>query len=100
MPPGPPDVADCYEVEVDSARPTRYLFDGRPLAMETRSVTIRVKDSTPVIRTIEYTRHNGVLSPVVARAPGKAWVVSTSYMHDAGIFDEEVYLMNLARNVG
>lgn len=97
---GAPDVADCYEVAVDPARPTRYRFDERVLAMETRTVTMAARDTTPLRRRLEYTRHNGVLSPVVARAGDRAWVVSTTYMHDAGVFDEEVYRMNLARDVG
>jgi acyl-homoserine lactone acylase PvdQ len=97
---GAPDVADCYDVEVDPGQPTRYLFDGKPSRMETRAERIEVKGAAPVKRILEYTRHNGVLSPVIARAAGKAYVVSTSYMHDAGLFDEEVYRMNLARNVG
>src|SRR5439155_7818799 len=97
---GAPDVSDCYEIEVDPATPRRYLYDGKPAPIEARPVTVRVKDGAPVTRPLEYTRHNGVLSPVVARAGGKAYVVSTSFMHDAGLFDEEVYRMNLARNVG
>lgn len=96
---GAPDVADCYEIAVDRERPTRYRFDDRVLAMEQRRVTLAVRDSASVTRVLEYTRHNGVLSPVVARADGRAWVVSTSYMHDAGVFDEELYRMALARDV-
>lgn len=96
---GAPDVADCYEIALEPGRPRQFRFDGALRTMETRRVSIAVKDSATVTRTFEYTRHNGVLSPVVARADGKAWVVSTSYMHDAGLFDEEVYRMNRARNV-
>jgi len=96
---GAPDVADCYEIDVDPRHPRRFRFDDQTLSMTTARIAIRVKDGATVVRTAEYTRHNGVLSPVVARKDGKAWVVSTSYMHDAGVFDEEVYRMTLARNV-
>src|SRR2546426_1003727 len=94
------DVADCYEIAGARPTPRRYLYDGKPTPIDARPVTVRVKGGAPVTRTLEYTRHNGVLSPVVARAGGKAYVVSTSFMHDAGLFDEEVYRMNFARNVG
>src|SRR5690606_31051562 len=47
----------------------------------------------------EYTRHNGVLSPVVARQGPIAYAVSMSQMHDAGLFDEEIYRMNRARSL-
>jgi acyl-homoserine lactone acylase PvdQ len=97
---GSPDVADCFEVEVDPQNPQRYLYDGEWKTMTTREVTVAVKDGAPVTRTFEYTRHNGVLSPVVARKDSKAYVVSSPYMHVADLFDEEIYRMNLARNVG
>jgi acyl-homoserine lactone acylase PvdQ len=97
---GAPSVADCYEVALEPGRTDRYLYDGTSLPIIREITRIPVKDAAPVIDTLEYTRHNGVLSPVVARADGKVWVVSTSYMHRAGEFDEEVYRMVLARNVG
>ncbi len=97
---GAPDVGDCYEIETDPANPRRYLYDGAWQEMVTRQVTIRVKDGSSVTRVFEYTRHNDVLSPVVARDGSKAYAVSTAYMHRAGDFDEEVYRINLAKNVG
>jgi acyl-homoserine lactone acylase PvdQ len=96
---GSPDVADCFEVDVDAQNPQRYLYDGEWKTITTREVTVAVKDSAPVTRTYEYTHHNGILSPVVARKGSKAYVVSSPYMHVAELFDEEVYRMNLARNV-
>lgn len=97
---GAPSVADCYEVALEPGRNDRYLYDGKSLPIEKETTRIRVKDGETVVRTLEYTRHNGVMSPVVARADGKVWVVSTTYMHRAGDFDEEVYRMVLAKNVG
>lgn len=96
---GAPDVADCYEVEVDPADSLRYRYDGEWRRMETRDVTIEVRRGDPVTRTFSYTRHNDVLSPVVARQDGKAYVVSTSYMHTAGDFDQEVYEINHATSI-
>jgi acyl-homoserine lactone acylase PvdQ len=97
---GAPSVADCYEVTLEPGRTDRYLYDGKPQPIIREPVVIAVKGAAPVTRTLEYTRHNGVLSPVVARKDGKVWVVSTTYMDRAGDFDEEVYRMVLARNVG
>jgi acyl-homoserine lactone acylase PvdQ len=96
---GDPDVSDCYEVEVDPENPRRYQYDGEWQTMETRDVTVVVKDAEPVIRTLEYTRHNDRLSPVIARHNGKAYAICSSYMKDAGLFDEEIYRLNLAKNV-
>jgi len=96
---GAPDVSDCYEIELMANGQRRYRYDGKPMTIERRPVTIAVKGEAPVIRHAEYTRHNGVLSPVIARSGGKAYVVSTTYMHEAGVFDEEVYRMVLASNI-
>ncbi len=96
---GDPDVSDCYEVEVDLKNPRRYLFDGEWQTMVTREVKVAVKEKEPVVRTLEYTKHNGRLSPVIARSKGKAYAICTSYMHDAGLFDEEIYRLNLAKNI-
>jgi len=96
---GDPDVSDCYEVEVDPENPRRYLYDGEWQTMVTREERVSVKDAETVVRILEYTRHNGLLCPVIARKEDKAFVVCTSYMHDAGLFDEEIYRLNLAKNV-
>ncbi len=98
---GSPDVADCYEVDVDPANPLRYQFDGKWQTMVTHHETIAVKGAPPVTQTFEYTRHNGVLSPVVARLGAKAYVVSSTYMDSLATpaLDEEVFRLNQAKNV-
>ncbi len=97
---GAPDVSDCYELELDPQNPRRYRYDGEWKTLITREVSVSVKGGSPVQHTFEYTEHNGVLSPVVAREEGKAYVVSTPYMHQAGLSDEECYRMSLAKDIG
>lgn len=96
---GAPSVADCYEVTLEPGRQDRFRYDGALQRLVEERVRIEVKGASPVNRTLTYTRHNGILSPVVGRKDGKVWVVSTSYMDRAGDFDEEVYRMVRARNV-
>jgi len=96
---GNPDMWDCYAVEVDPANPARYLYDGKWQDMLQVEETFQVRDSEPVTEVFEYTRHNDVLSPVVARRDGKAYVVSTSQMHDTGLLDNEIWQMNQAESV-
>jgi acyl-homoserine lactone acylase PvdQ len=93
------DLWDCYEVEVDPDNPQRYLYDGQWREMELQEESFEVRDGETLTTTFEYTRHNGVLSPVVGRLGNQAYVVSTSQMHDAGILDEEIYRMNHASSV-
>jgi acyl-homoserine-lactone acylase len=96
---GGPDVADCYAVDVDHSNPRRYLFDGEWQQMTTRRVTIQVKGSAPITREFEYTQHNGVLSPVVARRGDTAYVVSSAYMGQAGLIHRQLYRMDLSKNI-
>ena len=95
---GAPDVSDCYEVDVDPKNPRRYLYDGKWKTMEVRDFTLQIKGKDPIKEVYEYTDHNGT-SAVVARQGDKAYVISTSYMDAAGLFDQEVYDLNKAHNV-
>lgn len=96
---GFPDVGDCIEVEVDSTRGRRYRYDGQWKRMTTQEARIAVRGGDTLTRVFEYTDHNGVTSPVVAREGTKAYVVSSPYMHDADGFDEQFYRQVLARDV-
>jgi acyl-homoserine-lactone acylase len=96
---GGPDVADCYAVAVDHDHPRRYLMDDKWRSMITRRVTIAVKGGSTVVREFEYTRHNGVLSPVVARRGDTAFVVSSAYMDQAGRVEQQLYRMAQSKNM-
>jgi acyl-homoserine lactone acylase PvdQ len=96
---GNPDVADCYALAVDPENPRRYRFDAEWREMIVREEIFEVRGGEPVTMAFEYTRHNGVLSPVVGRDRACAYIVSTPYMHQAGKLDEEIYRMNLARDI-
>jgi acyl-homoserine lactone acylase PvdQ len=96
---GGPDVADCYAVDVDPGNPRRYYFDGEPKEMIVRRVTVEVKDGCPVTREFEYTKHNGVLCPVIARHGHTAYVVCSAYMSQTGLVDEQLYRMDLSHDI-
>lgn len=96
---GHPDLWDCYAVETDPADPRRYLYDGKVRTMEVIKETFKSASGKVVEQEFEYTRHNGVRSPVVRREGNVAYVVSQSQMHDGGLMDEEIYRMNKARSV-
>jgi acyl-homoserine lactone acylase PvdQ len=96
---GGPDVADCYAVDVDPEHPRRYLFDGDPQEMIVRHVTVEVKGAAPVTREFEYTKHNGVLCPVIARHGHTAYAVCSAYMGQTGLVDEQLYRMDLSHDI-
>jgi acyl-homoserine-lactone acylase len=93
------DVSDCYEIEVDSTNPRRFRYNGFWETMTVRTVTVPVKNSQPVVRTFEYTSHNGVLSPIIARKGNRAWLISSPYAKQLTRFDEQKYREMRARNL-
>lgn len=59
-----------FELKLDPANPTAYLVDGRSVPMERRDITIQVRDSAPVTRTVYSTRWGPV---VAAPQMGLGW---------------------------
>ncbi len=49
---GSPDVADCYEIEIDPDHPRRYRFDGEWRDLEVMTTSIEVAGSSPVERVV------------------------------------------------
>jgi acyl-homoserine lactone acylase PvdQ len=96
---GGPVTSDLYAVECDPDDPRRFRYDGEWREMSVRAAEVRVKDSEPVRREFDYTDHNGVASPVVARVDNVAYVVSTPYMHCHELWDEQLYNWHLAQDI-
>jgi acyl-homoserine lactone acylase PvdQ len=96
---GYPDVGDIYATVVDPEAPCRYRYDDAWRTMVVEEATIQVKGSDPVTRVFEYTDHNGIHCPVVARQGNTAYALATPYMVNAGIWDEQVYRQNLATSM-
>jgi acyl-homoserine lactone acylase PvdQ len=68
--------------------------------MTTIDVALTPKEADePLTRTFEYTDHDGVLCPVVARRDDVAYVISTPYMHSHELWDEMLYNWHLAGDV-
>jgi acyl-homoserine-lactone acylase len=94
---GGPDAADVYEEQVNPDKPRQYRYDKAWRDMTVRREVIRLKDGDKVqekVFEIEYTHHG----PVVARRPGKAYVMKLPYF-DQYRLPEQAYLMATARNL-
>lgn len=65
-----------FELKLDPADPTRYLYDGQSLPMEKQTVTIPVDDGSTRTATIWTSR----FGPVLARpSAGIGWTTTTAY---------------------
>jgi acyl-homoserine-lactone acylase len=90
--------ADCYRVTVEPGSPQRFRYDGRLQQMAVVPYKIVVKDGLAVRGTFEYTHHNGVTSPVVAREGNVAYVVSYASADRVGLGAGEYYRMAKAHS--
>ncbi|MFI6010215.1 penicillin acylase family protein [Streptomyces sp. NPDC051243] len=69
---------NLHRLTLDPADPTVYVVDGKRHRMTERTVTVAVKDGTPVTRTQWWTRYG----PVVASTDGELplpWTTTTAY---------------------
>jgi acyl-homoserine-lactone acylase len=74
--------ANFHQLTLDPADPTTYLVDGRPERMKKRTVTVAVKDGTPVTRTQWWTRYGPVVTSLSSQVP-LPWTDRTAYaLHD------------------
>ncbi|HEY6619628.1 MAG TPA: penicillin acylase family protein [Steroidobacteraceae bacterium] len=95
---GPRFPADCYRVIVEHGSPRQFKYDGHLQKMTVVPYSIAVKGGTPVTGVFEYTHHNGVTSPVVARDGDIAYVVSYASADRVGLGAGEYYRMAKARS--
>ncbi|MDP3738589.1 MAG: penicillin acylase family protein [Hyphomonadaceae bacterium] len=51
-----------YELKLDPANPTAYIYEGKSVPMERMDVTVQVKDAAPITRTLYSTRYGPVIS--------------------------------------
>jgi acyl-homoserine-lactone acylase len=62
-----PDLADVFALPVDPSNPGQYLFDGKPRPIESREVTVQVKQADSTFRTERRTYLYSHLGPIVYR---------------------------------
>ncbi|MHB8509723.1 MAG: penicillin acylase family protein, partial [Candidatus Dormibacteria bacterium] len=97
---GAPLVADCYRIEMEGDSLVSYLYDGEPRELVHHVETIGVLGEEPRELALHYAHINGALAPVVARDGRAAFVVSTPYMEEAALLDEQLYAWHRAASVG
>ena len=72
---GGPDTTDIYVEQTESANSKRYCYDDGWREMTSEPVTIAVKNSPPVVRTLERSHHG----PIALREGKKAYAIACPY---------------------
>ena len=88
---GGPDTSDVYEMKFRLGVPPQYEYDGQWKNVTIKTITIPVKDSSPVVRPAFFTH----LGPVISEPDlkkGTVYVGASPYLDQFGLF-EETYRM-------
>jgi len=91
---GGPDTTDIYVEQTDPDHPRRYRYDDGWREMTGETVTIAVKGSAPVVRTLERSHHG----PIMLREGRKAFAVACPYFDQIELATQ-FYRMMTARNL-
>jgi acyl-homoserine-lactone acylase len=89
---------DCYRVRTEAGAPRRYRFDGKVRRMTTRPYRIAIRGAAAESGAFEYTDHNGIESPVMARRGRDAFVVSYAYADQTGLGHAAMYRLSRAQD--
>ena len=93
-----------YRLQLDPKDPTRYLLDGKSIAMTRQSVTVQVKQADGELKPVTREVYGSSFGPVV-QWPGKLdWDAHYAYsLRDANFDNDRVlkqwYAMNTASNL-
>ena len=91
---GGPDTTDIYVEQTDPSNPKYYRYDDGWRKMTSELVSIAVKNSAPVVRTLERSHHG----PIALREGKKAYAIACPYF-DQIDFITQNYRAMTARNL-
>lgn len=91
---GGPDTSDVYEMKFRLGLPPQYQYDDQWRDVRVESITIRVKDSSPVVKPA-LTTHLGPVISAPDFKTGQAYVGASPYLEQMGLL-EQSYQMAMA----
>ncbi|MBB2910568.1 acyl-homoserine lactone acylase PvdQ [Streptosporangium becharense] len=97
---GGPAVSDAYRIRVEPHDELAWRCDGELRRIDRRSEWITVAGrAEPLELVVETVELNGTRTPVIARADGCAYAVSTTYAEHLWRLDEQLLAMYRARDI-
>lgn len=93
-----PDLDDVYALKLDPDKPDHYVMDGRSLPIETRHVTVQVRQADGSMRGESRTFWRTPIGTVVSRTADRVFVVKSARL-DAFRYFEGFYILSKARSL-
>ena len=97
-----PDMADVYALKLDAAKPEQYVFDGKPMPLTKREVSVEIKNPNGnmdgTLRTEKRTFEHSHLGPIIYRNATHAFAYRSTQLDSYRHF-EGFYRLSKARNL-
>ncbi len=93
-----PDMADVYALKLDAAKPEQYMFDGKPMPLTKREVSVEIKNADGTLRTEKKTFEYSHLGPIIFRNKTHAFAYRSTQLDSYRHF-EGFYRLSKARNL-
>ncbi len=94
-----PDMADVYALKLDAANAEQYIFDGKPMPLTKREVSVEIKNADGTLRTEKRTFEYSHLGPIIYRNQTQAFAYRSTQLDSYRHF-EGFYRLSKARNLG
>ncbi|MFN0085616.1 MAG: penicillin acylase family protein [Blastocatellia bacterium] len=93
-----PDMADVYALKLSPESPDRYLFEGRPMPLTRREVSVEIKNADGSMRAETRSFEYSHLGPIIYRTKEQAFAYRSTQLDSYRHF-EGFYRLSKARNL-
>ena len=93
-----PDQEDIYALALDPNNPDLYIFDGKPIPIKKREVTVEIKTPDGSLNTEKRVYDQSHLGPIIFRVKGRAFAYRSAQLESFRHF-EGFYRLSKTRNL-
>ena len=93
-----PDMADVYALRLVADKPDQYLFEGRPMPLSRREITVEIRNADGSLRTETRSFDSSHLGPIIYRTKELVFAYRSTQLDSYRHF-EGFYRLSKARNL-
>jgi len=93
-----PDLADIFVLTLNRDNPDQYVFDGKPMPLTRKEITVEVKGPDGKLSQERRTYYYSHLGPIVHRTPKNAFALKSAILDEFRYY-EEWYALSKSRNL-
>ena len=93
-----PDQEDVYALALDPSKPDHYIFDGKPVPLKKKEVTVEIKTPDGSLKSEKRTYEESRLGPIIYRTKNRAFALRSAQLESFRHF-EGFYRLSKTRNL-